>query len=155
MHIPHCVYECLCIRASQCVPSWRREPNYGTLDRRYTPFPEEKETKAVSKWYTARVWRLWEYFGLALDSSSPGKLSCEPTSSTGAVSLIFYGPFNVTIISHSQAVCYLRACADSIWTQLFLSALLVPDRQNSPFPLFPFFIPQHAPFTLSDPSFLV
>lgn len=31
----------------------------------------------------------------------------------------FYGPFNVTIISHSQAVCYLPACADSIWTQCF------------------------------------
>lgn len=78
-------------------------------------FFQGKRNKSDSKRYTAPLWGLQDYFLLSMDSTSPGKPSCDSTSCAWPISFIF---MVLTITPHSQAIWYLPACADSIWTQL-------------------------------------
>lgn len=109
-------------------------------------FFQRKRNKSDSKRYTALLWGLQEYFLLSMDSTSPGKPSCDSTSCTWPISFIFTV---LTITPHSQAICYLPACADSIWTQLSSFAFLLRVRV---LPSFFFFIPYHPAFAFFSPS---
>lgn len=59
--IHHCVYGCMCMRASHCVPAGGENRLTEHLTEDIYVFPEWKETKGDSKWYTAPLWGPREY----------------------------------------------------------------------------------------------